>query len=220
VTTTSKSAEGLFIVRKRSYSYDRARAHLAESAEAEKAICGRALPRFRTAKAASTEEVESLRRTYAICQGCRKKLTGPESAPKLSEEAMEALYRRALAAADAAWEAAVPRPMIVGTPKNMMASLMGQDGGGLDPEKPIYYESEGACGFAWVIVRPGTSRFARFLKAKGYGQYDDYRGGVSIWSPGGERMSQSYARKIAAAHAFAEVLREAGIKAYGDGRLD
>jgi hypothetical protein len=63
------------------------------------------------------------------------------------------------------------------------------------------------CGFAWVIVKPGTSSFARWLKKSGHGRKDDYYGGicVSIFD-----YNQSYAMKSAHAGAMAKTFRDAG----------
>ena len=127
------------------------------------------------------------------------------------------LFDRANAAGHEAAMAAVPRAMLVGTPKNLVGSLVGGDDGGFDTSKPIYYESEGVCGFAWVNIKPGNSSFARWMKDQGQARPDSYYGGVSMWISG---YGQSYERKLAYARAFAGVLVQGGIKAYASGRLD
>ncbi|MEE9593745.1 MAG: hypothetical protein V3W28_09215 [Thermoplasmata archaeon] len=76
---------------------------------------------------------------------------------------------------------------------------------------------DGACGFAWVNVRPGTSSFARWLRKSGEGRTDHYTGGTTVSVP---FFNQSYERKMAYARAMADVLGEAGVKAYAGGRLD
>jgi hypothetical protein len=76
--------------------------------------------------------------------------------------------------------------------------------------------SEGVCGFGWVSVRPGTSSFAKWLVANRIGR-PAYEGGIQIWI---SDHGQSYDRKVAHAAAYAKVLADAGIKAYGTGRLD
>jgi hypothetical protein len=140
-----------------------------------------------------------------------KKLTKPQMA-KIVKEAEEAACK--------AYEAAAPTPMTVGTPKDVMGSLMGGDGGGLDPSKPTYYVSEGVCGFAWVKIYPATTRFVRYLRSKGVGK-TGYGGGWEIWySELGTPAGQSYERNMAAATAYAKVLQEAGFEAYPGGRLD
>jgi hypothetical protein len=134
----------------------------------------------------------------------------------------EALIAKCAAAGAAAHAGAKPTPMFVGTPKDMMASLTGGNDGGFDPAEPVYKVNDGVCGFSWVTVYPATSAFARFCKSKGYGSRGYYGGlELKLWSFGAEpRMSQSYERGQAAAYAVAEVLCEAGFKAYAGGRLD
>lgn len=119
------------------------------------------------------------------------------------------LYEKAHAAGLAAGENAIPQPMVVseahvltGEPK-----ANGQK----------WFVSEGVCGFAWVRIKPATTSFARWLKAEGLARRDSYHGGLAL---NVFQFNQSYERKIAYAHAFADVLKEAGITAYADGRLD
>ena len=143
-------------------------------------------------------------------------------APRFTRFQAAALYKKAMAAGDAAAAAAIPAPMVVGTPKNLLGSLMGGDDGGFDPAKPVYYVSEGVCGRATVVIRPGNSSFARFVMKNDYG-YKRYYGGVAMsvvsrTSP--LFRSQSYERYQAAASAAAAVLREAGIDAYVDSWMD
>lgn len=120
-----------------------------------------------------------------------------------------ALYAKAQEAGQAAGNACVPRPMIVGEAKSLFSNE-------IDYSKPTYFESEGACGFAWVNVRPGNSPFANWLKKNGYAR-PAYKGGVEIWI---SDYNQSIARKEAHAMAMAKVLKDGGIDAYGDSRLD
>jgi hypothetical protein len=97
-------------------------------------------------------------------------------------------------------------------------------GNGADPN-PIrvvdgwkeYILTDGACGFAWVNVKPGGSSFARWLIANGKARRDGYYGGVTIWVP---FFGQSMARKEAYALAYARTLQEAGIDATPNSRLD
>ena len=78
------------------------------------------------------------------------------------------------------------------------------------------------CGFAWVNVKPGTSRFARYAKTLGVGRYPDWRpdsyyGGITLWvSDYGQCMEQ----KAAYAEAYAEVLRRHGIAVTSNSRMD
>jgi len=103
----------------------------------------------------------------------------------------------------------VPTPMVVR-----------QHADPLDDNSPVvkqWYAPQGVCGFAWVSIKPGTCAFARWLKANGYAESDDYYGGVSIWI--GD-YGQSYEMKDAHARAMAEYLRGVGIKAHTMSRLD
>lgn len=114
-----------------------------------------------------------------------------------------ALVARAAAAGRVAGNAIVPRHMVVY--------------GGRPGEVPVRYDvPEGPCGFAWINVSPGNSPFANYLKKNGIA-HKAYRGGVDIWV--GD-YGQSLDRKEAHANAYAEVLREAGIRAYADSRMD
>ena len=75
---------------------------------------------------------------------------------------------------------------------------------------------DGACGFAWVTVKPANSSFAIWAKKNGL-MRSAYGGGVQYWVTG---FGQSVDRKAAFAGAFAKVLRENGIKAFAGDRLD
>lgn len=204
-------------------AYRQPRWHLVEG-EGTTALCGTDVAAVKGNRRGATRSGRIVEKdpgeleAYGLCGRCRAKRDGAGSI-KLSTADMKALVARATEAAEVAFRAATPTPMMVYTPKNMMASLVGGDDGGPDPNEPVYHVADGACGFAWVTIRPGTSRFARFLRREGIGKSDDYRGGTYVWAPG-SGMSQSYARKMAAARAYAEVLRAAGINAFADGRLD
>lgn len=128
---------------------------------------------------------------------------------KLSKIEMAALYRRAKDAGLAAGKAANPTAMVV-----YEADVLS---GNAKPDGQAWHVPEGACGFAWVNIRPGTSRFARWLKSRGYGDADSYYGGVTIWV---SEHGQSVDRKSAHAGALARVLREHGIEARASSRLD
>lgn len=122
----------------------------------------------------------------------------------------EALHDKAILAGIEAAAKCVPTPMIVQEHKNP-----------LDNSSPVVREyepvMEGPCGFAWINIKPGNSRFANYLKKTEQARIDSYYGGVTVWVSG---YGQSYERKMAYAAAFAQVLQEAGIKAYSMGRLD
>jgi hypothetical protein len=119
-------------------------------------------------------------------------------------ESFSDLYTSAKAAGLEAGAKALPAPM----------TLVG----GVPGETPkVYFEPEGMCGFAWVNVRPGTSKFARWLKREGHARSDSYYGGVTIWV---SEHGQSVERKEAHAKAMAEVFRAAGFNAHDMSRLD
>lgn len=73
------------------------------------------------------------------------------------------------------------------------------------------------CGFGFVIVKPGNSAFANWLKKNSYARTDSYYGGVCIWI---SSYNQSYDLKYAHAQGMAKIFSEANIKAYAFGRLD
>jgi hypothetical protein len=75
---------------------------------------------------------------------------------------------------------------------------------------------DGACGFAWITVKPANCAFANWAKKAGY-MRPAYGGGVQYWV---SEFGQSEERKAAFAGAFARVLCEAGINAFAGSRLD
>lgn len=129
--------------------------------------------------------------------------------PKFTEDEAYALFERAHSAGMLAGDKARPTPMTVVVRENPF-----------DDNSPIVKRyapvMDGVCGFGWVNVRPGNSSFANWLRKTNRGR-NAYHGGVDIWV---REFNQSYERKIAYARAFAGVLTEAGITAYGTGRLD
>ncbi len=78
-----------------------------------------------------------------------------------------------------------------------------------------YYVADGVCGFAWISF-PGNIPFAKYAKAK-LGARKGYPKGLHIWVGA---YSQSMQKKEAYAHAVAASLRDAGIPAYGQSRMD
>ena len=124
------------------------------------------------------------------------------------------IYAEAYAAGKAAAEGITPTPMTVGTAKSLFDDSF-------DTSQPVYYVSEGVCGFAWVNIRPARGPLVAFLKKRGVG-YKGYRGGwqVPAWEFGSPRGSQSLERASAAAYAASEVLRQYGINAYVESRMD
>jgi hypothetical protein len=123
-------------------------------------------------------------------------------------KAYEKLYARAFAAGRMAGELAKPTPMVVTQRENPLNDN--------SPIQQAWHVPEGVCGFAWIIVRPGGSSFARWLKTE-KDHRRDYYGGICIWV---DDHGQSMARKQAHAEAFAKVLREAGINAHANSRMD
>lgn len=125
------------------------------------------------------------------------------------DEAAELMARAERAGREAA-EAKVPVPMIVQELRDPF-----------DPNSEVVKEYapvlSGVCGFAWVRVVPGGSSFARWLTASGKGRKDSYAGGVSVWVRG---YGQSLERKEAYASAMAGVLKEAGVHALAESRMD
>jgi len=119
-------------------------------------------------------------------------------------QTFESLAKQAHAAGMAAGTACIPIPMGVGQPM--------PDGS----VKLIEVVEDGACGFAWVTIRPGNSSFSIWAKKAGIASRA-YGGGVMVWVGG---FNQSMARKEAYARAYAEVLTAYGIKAYSGSRMD
>jgi hypothetical protein len=127
----------------------------------------------------------------------------------------EAAWQAAVAAGEAAADAVEVVPMVVVERENPW-----------DDSSPVvkrYAPVEGGvCGFAWVKVYPGNSRFANWLKRSGKGR-SAYGGGVSYWV---SRYGQSMTRKEAFAQAVAESLRSSLVEAdarggvYAGSRMD
>ncbi len=104
--------------------------------------------------------------------------------------------------------ACVPRVMVVREENILINNVPVGD--------KVYYEPDGACGFAWVVIRPGNSPFANWLKKVGKAR-KHWQSGVCIWI---SDYNQSMAKKEAHAYAMAKVFAAAGIKAYADSRMD
>ena len=104
---------------------------------------------------------------------------------------------------------AVVAPMIVQEHTNMMDDT--------SPVAKSYYVPDGVCGFAWLVVRPGNSSFAHWLK-KTKGGRKEYYGGVAVSI---HDYNQSMQRKEAHASAMAKYLREVlAINIYSQSRMD
>jgi hypothetical protein len=105
---------------------------------------------------------------------------------------------------------ATPHVMVVQEHTNMLDDS--------SPVKQQWVESEGVCGFASVIIRPGNCPFANWLKKQMPERvYKHYYGGLSFSV---RDYGQSYERKTAYAEAFSKKLNEHGIKSYVYSRLD
>lgn len=128
-----------------------------------------------------------------------------------------ALHKEAVANGLASMNQCKPTPMIVGTPTTPF-------GNEIDYDQQHWFVPGGVCGFAWITVDPGTHGFARWAKAQGLG-HKGYYGGTQIHVH--EHLTglsgplvQSMELKEAFARGYAETLREAGIKAYAQSRID
>jgi hypothetical protein len=97
-------------------------------------------------------------------------------------------------------EACVPVPMVV----VQRANPLDDSSAIVKRYEPI---ADGACGFAWVTIRPGNSAFAHYAKAH-LGASKNYGGGLMLWI---SAYNQSMAKKEAFARAYAKSLTEAGI---------
>ena len=77
-----------------------------------------------------------------------------------------------------------------------------------------YIVEGGVCGFAWVTM---PARGAHVAAAKAFGARKGYPKGLTIWV---SHFGQSMQRKETYAYAFAKSLRNVGIDAYSDSRMD
>lgn len=111
------------------------------------------------------------------------------------------LYTQADAAGRAAVQSAAIRPMIVTDERT------GKQ----------WYEGDGVCGFAWIKIRPARGKFVNWCKKNNIGRTDSFEGGYMIWV---SDYNQSMQKKETYARAFAKVLQDNGIKAYGMSRMD
>ena len=128
------------------------------------------------------------------------------------DQKFETLMNQLAGIADAAYMAAQPAPMAVY-----------ETAGLSDAPKPggrSWYVSEGVCGFAWVVIKPATSSFAKYLARKEIG-YKAYDGGwVLPMHHFIVNMSQSLERAEAASYAVAQELRKHNINCFATSRMD
>ena len=116
-------------------------------------------------------------------------------------------------------KATPPTPMIVGSP----STPFGND---IDYSKQVWYEADGVCGFAWVVVPNGRSAFAKWIleTGKGYKHYQwggGYKGvQFSVSGDGFAPTRQSLQLKEQLARAMSQHLNAIGIEAYADSRID
>lgn len=117
------------------------------------------------------------------------------------------LWAQAMAAGETSCAAVVPRPMVLveadcltGVPK---------------PGGQRFFESEGACGFAWIEFA-GNKPFGRWAKAAGVARKHYPSGLAHSVRQGG----QSVARKEAFAYAAAAVLKAGCVECHVGSRLD
>jgi spermidine/putrescine-binding protein len=140
---------------------------------------------------------------------------GKEKKDKKVNQALQ-IHNDAVKAGLEALNKCTPTPMVVQEHTNM-----------LDDSSPVakeWFVEGGVCGFAWIQFKANTPENRAFLTGLkqsdlvGKGLWDKaYGGGYSYWvSEGG----QSLERKIAFAGAFSQVLRDNGIKAYAQNRID
>jgi hypothetical protein len=137
-------------------------------------------------------------------------------APRFTARQAATLCRKAAEAAAKAAKAAKPAPMVVGTPVNMFASLVGGDDGGFRTDRPIDVVSEGVCGRAWVWFPKASDSFGRRALAAG-ATSKAYQGGM-VFRP--RVAGQSMERYEAAAQAAAAVFRAAGVECWVESRMD
>jgi hypothetical protein len=131
------------------------------------------------------------------------------SAPRFTKTAAKRLHAAAHEAGMRAGNAARPVPMHV----VQRANPFDDTSRVVRAYAPVM---DGVCGFAYVSVRPGSSSFARWLKANA-GGFSRYYGGVQFSV---HEFGQSLERKAAYAAAYVEVVRAAGVEAFPESRMD
>jgi len=125
--------------------------------------------------------------------------------------AYEEIWLKAKEEAAKAYEASKPQPIA------WQQSGLNE---GFDWSKPYNIEPEGLCGYAWIWIPNGRHPFVNWMKKNGKGR-KNWSKGYDIWtSELCQDTSQSVERKEAAMKAAVKVLRENGIEAYSESRLD
>jgi hypothetical protein len=125
------------------------------------------------------------------------------------------LWKQAKAAGEAAAKKVTPTPMVV-----VDANLDGSPkAGGKE-----WFVSSGVCGFGLIRIKPATGGFAKWLKKNGYAFTDSYYGGVVAHAhpefTSNSPACQSMEINGAYASAVAKFLKEAGIPASAETRMD
>lgn len=128
----------------------------------------------------------------------------------LKKATVDEVYREAYEAGIKAGNEVQVTPMVVGTETTPFSNI-------IDETKQTYFVEGGVCGFAWVKIRPARGKFVTWLKEQNIGSKDEYAGGYTIWC---HEFGQSLTRKEAFVGAFAKVLGDYGINAYGQSRID
>lgn len=126
---------------------------------------------------------------------------GPKARKQWTESKLQAIHQQAHEAGHKAAMAHNPRPMVI---RDEMSG---------HTYEPIL---DGVCGFAWVVIRPGNSPYANFLKRHNLGDRG-YGGGVHIWV---SDYNQSMEKKEAYAQAYAATVCANGIQASWSSRMD
>ena len=132
-------------------------------------------------------------------------------------EAFEALMEKADAVGREAVANLKVTPMIVGKSKSLFSNE-------IDYSEPVEYIADGVCGFAWISIYPefkGNTRLGKQERAvleefefeQDYSNKAKYTRWVSDFG-------QSLERKTAYANAAAAVFASAGIRAFGQSRID
>jgi len=165
--------------------------------------CGLSLEKASFLIGLSKTDKETAIQTVANIPGAIKK----KEAGKPKED-WQKIYNEARQAGIDAGTLALPTPMVVQQHANM-----------LDDKSPVtqsWFVPDGVCGFAQIIVTPGTCSFAKWLSQNSLGK-KHYYGGIGVCV---SDFGQSHTRKVAYAGAFCQVLDKYKIKSYVWERLD
>jgi len=124
------------------------------------------------------------------------------------------IYEDAVTIGQYAAENVKVTPMIVGEAKNFFSDE-------IDYAQKTYFVAGGVCGFATVVIKPARGGFVQYLKGLNIG-YKAYYGGYAIPARPvvAGALVQSMAINEAWALGFAQVLRDNGIEARMESRMD